>query len=119
MQHDDNLSNDSLPVSEALFTLLIRSMPQQARDLTSGMSDGQRARLALFCNARAHLREMGHVLAKTCSEEGLVREGGQAGRSLFAQARADVVVSNFSAKLATRPVTLARLARGAVVEARA
>jgi hypothetical protein len=45
----------------------------------------QRAKFALFCYARTHLREAGLAIAIGCSDEDLVREGGIAGQALIAQ----------------------------------
>lgn len=51
------------------------------------LSDRERARLAVFCNARQHLRELGLRIAATCDEPALVRVAGAAGSILFMQSR--------------------------------
>jgi hypothetical protein len=83
MQRPEGLSDSTLPVAEALFAQIIGCAPQEVAPLVGALSEPARARLALFCNARAHLRQIGHAIADTCSEGALLREGGQAGAFLF------------------------------------
>jgi hypothetical protein len=47
----------------------------------------QRARLALFCYNRAHMREIGLAVAATCDLPTLVEAGANVGHVLFALSR--------------------------------
>jgi hypothetical protein len=51
------------------------------------LSDRQRAQLAVFCNSRQHMRELGLRIAATCDEPMLVQIAGAAGSILFIQSR--------------------------------
>ena len=80
--------NERLPIPDALFSLLCRASPNEARDLAAALAGPERARLALFCNARSHLRERGRAVASVCDLQSLVAEGGEAGLVLFGQVNA-------------------------------
>jgi hypothetical protein len=47
----------------------------------------QRARLALFCFSRAHMRDIGVAIAATCEIDPLVEVGAAAGAALFTLSR--------------------------------
>ena len=111
MQRTYSFSNESLPVSEALFARLIRADAGAVRDLVAALPEGARARLALFCNARAHFRDLGHTIADTCSEVVLMREGGQAGLFLADRNKRDLGKSGASPRAGIRPITLHRATR--------
>ena len=80
----------------------------------SGAADAQRvsddqvrrARLAVFCYGRAHLRELARVIAATCEEADLVEVAGKLGATLFRQSREQEEVPQ--PRLHKRPVTLAK-----------
>jgi hypothetical protein len=55
--------------------------------IVSNFPAQQRARLALFCFGRAHMREIGVAIAATCEEDVLVEIGAAAGAALFAISR--------------------------------
>ncbi|MDQ4134689.1 MAG: hypothetical protein M3158_00755 [Pseudomonadota bacterium] len=77
------------------------------------LSDHQRARLAVFCNARQHLRDLGLRIAATCDEPTLVRVAGSAGSILFIQSRSPLRredANPLPSAPAPRKVSLARLA---------
>ena len=80
------VSEERVPISDALFARLCHATPAEARELSAPLSEAERARLALFCNSRVHFRTIGRALASTCSAEALTLEGGQAGLSLHQQA---------------------------------
>lgn len=111
MQHIFSFSTDTLPVSEALFAKLLRSAPHEVPAVVEALSETTRARLALFCNARAHLRDISFTIARTCSETVLMREGAQAGVSLLAQAHSGVLERDVPSRPAGRPISLARMPR--------
>lgn len=109
MQRAYTFSNDTLPVPEALFSRLIGAAPRDVATLVAALSETVRARLALFLNARAHLRHLGHAVADTCSETILMREGGQAGAFLSDRNTRDTNKHHSYVRV-TRPVTLAEAA---------
>ncbi len=77
------------------------------------LTDLQRARLAVFCNSRQHLRELGLRIAATCEEQALVRAAGSAGSILFIQSRSTrrrEELDPVPPVPAPRKVSLARLA---------
>lgn len=55
--------------------------------IVSGFSAEQRARLALFCFSRAHMREIGVAIAATCELDVLSEIGAAAGAALFSISR--------------------------------
>ena len=83
-----SLTEERIPVSEALFAQICRASPEEARTLALLLLPVERAQLALFCNARSHLRDRGRAIAEVCSEDSLRLEGGYAGLVLYAQAKA-------------------------------
>lgn len=79
-------TDERIPVSEALFAQICRASPDEARTISMLLLPSERAQLALFCNARSHLRDRGRAIAAVCTEESLRLEGGFAGMILFDQA---------------------------------
>ncbi len=71
---------------DTLFAQICRATPQEARELSMLLTLPERATVALACNARTHLRAQGRAIAGVCTQASLVKEGGQAGLSLFNQA---------------------------------
>ena len=82
------LSDGRTAAMETFFAQICRAAPEEARDLSMLLTMPERATLALSCNARAHLRAQGRAIAGACSLASLVKEGGQAGLSLFNQVEA-------------------------------
>ncbi len=80
------------------------------REALTTMPGLQRARLALFCNRRAHLHEMGLSIAATCSEADLVHEGGPVGAMLFRQSRDVGQSREHNPQFRRKPISLATLA---------
>jgi hypothetical protein len=81
----------------------------QHRDPTAALATLpalQRARLAVFCYGRAHLRELARVIAATCEEGDLVEVAGKLGSTLFRQSREQEEVPQ--PRLHKRPITLAK-----------
>ncbi|BAT58886.1 hypothetical protein GJW-30_1_01414 [Variibacter gotjawalensis] len=56
-------------------------------DVLASASDIQKARLALFCYERAHMRAIGLAVAATCDPAALIEAGGKLGEAIYAQAR--------------------------------
>jgi len=83
MVHD--YSETTCPVPEHVLSAIHRATPHEALNIAKLLPGVQRARLALFCYARTHLRDAGLAIAIGCSDEDLVREGGIAGQALIVQ----------------------------------
>lgn len=83
----NSITDERIPVSEALFAQICRASPNEARTLSLLLLPSERAQLALFCNARSHLRDRGRAIAEVCTEESLTLEGGYAGLVLFGQTK--------------------------------
>ena len=92
---------------DTLFAQICRATPQEARDLSMLLTMPERAAVALACNARAHLRAQGRAIASVCTLASLVREGGQAGSSLFNQAEAGAETWGTAAAPGKQRVSLA------------
>ncbi len=82
------LANDASPVPELMFGQICRASPDEARLLSMRLPMSARAQLAVFCNARTHLRDRGRAIAAACTEIALELEAGIAGNVLFNQATA-------------------------------
>jgi hypothetical protein len=66
---------------------LYRSKGHDVAELVSPFGADQRARLALFCYNRAHMREIGLAVAATCDLSALVEAGAAVGEAVFALSR--------------------------------
>lgn len=76
------------PIPDALLGTLYRSHAQGLASLVATVSEPNRARLAVFCYGRAHLRDLGIAIAASCSQAELAAVGGPAvGAALYALAR--------------------------------
>jgi hypothetical protein len=83
ISYDHN--DTACPVPEHVLSAIHRATPHEALAISKLLPGTQRAKFALFCYARTHLREAGLAIAIGCSDEDLVREGGIAGQALIAQ----------------------------------
>ncbi len=79
--------DDDCPVPEHVLGAIHRATPAEALALSRLLPDAQRARLALFCYSRNHLREAGLAIAVACLDGDLVRYGGVSGQALIVQRR--------------------------------
>jgi hypothetical protein len=79
-------------------------------ELLGGLSQGDRANLAMYCYRKSHLRRTGLAIAATCDLATLVGAWGTAlGQAIFAQSR--LRGDDDRASISRRPkVTLARAA---------
>lgn len=102
-----HLPVDRVAAADALLAQICRATPREARDLSMLLTLPERAALALSCNARTHLRAQGRAIAGACSAASLVKEGGQAGLSLFDQAEAAADTWGAVVREGRRPVSLA------------
>jgi hypothetical protein len=111
-------NSDNCPVSEDLISRLYRAPKHSIDELVSGLSTGDRGRLATFCYARAHFREIGFAVAATCDLETLAMAGGIVGTFLFEMSRefrAEEKPSSYArqAKISLAPVGRTALHEGA------
>jgi hypothetical protein len=74
-------------ISEDVVGRLHRSNGRDVDQILADFSEDQRARLALFCYGRVHMREIGLAVAATCDIGSLIDAGGHAGQTLYMLAR--------------------------------
>lgn len=79
-------SAPTLSITDALLAKVCRATPDEAHNLSLSLSMADRAKLAIFCNAKSHLRSHGRAIASACTEASLVEVGGLAGEELLRQA---------------------------------
>jgi len=108
MRVDSNF--EFCPVSEELLGRLYRAGPSGADETTSSLSPQQRASLAAFCYARAHLHEIGLAIAATCDQHSLIDAAGKAGSVLYAQSRNRLKAHEAPPVVKKRSITLATFA---------
>jgi hypothetical protein len=90
---------------------LHRAPDDHLLDLVLAFGAAERARLAMHCYRKAHLRRVGLRIASTCDLNSLVREWGSAlGRTIYARSREDTEVSDRSGDRPRPAITLARSA---------
>src|SRR5215218_1554892 len=105
------LQPEPCPVPERLLGQLYSSPRRDLAEALTTMPGLQRARLALFCNRRAHLHEMGLSIAATCSEADLAHEGAAVGAMLFRQSRESAGQSReHNPHFRRKPISLATMA---------
>jgi hypothetical protein len=104
------LQPDPCPVPDRLLGQLYSSPRRDLAEALTTMPGLQRARLALFCNRRGHLHEMGLSIAATCSEADLVHEGGPVGAMLFRQSRDVGQSREHNPQFRRKPISLATIA---------
>jgi hypothetical protein len=80
-------TQDHGPSFEDMIGKLYRSGGQNIADLVSVFPEERRARLALFCYGRAHMRDIGLAVAATCEVDSLFEVGATAGKALYALSR--------------------------------
>ena len=92
---------------QSLFALN-SSNPKDAVDVASKLSGMQRAKIAQFCYARAHMRQMGLHIAATCELPDLQRVFGAGAATIIKQARdVEATMSELNkSQYAKKPVTL-------------
>ncbi|HVI28672.1 hypothetical protein [Hansschlegelia sp.] len=73
------------PVSLELLGRLHRADPSLISEMVRPFSEGQRARLALFCYSRSHLRDVAMTIAASCEAGSLVRLAGTVGQIMTTQ----------------------------------
>lgn len=98
------------PVPLDLLALLLRSEEVRVVEIVKQLSGGQRAALAVYCFARAHMRILAFQIARNCTERTLVAVGGAMGQTLFDQAGNIETFDVGSTQTRERKVTLAKFA---------
>ncbi|WP_430513209.1 hypothetical protein [Pannonibacter phragmitetus] len=82
-----SLDEDTCPVSEETFQNLMHLNAASAASAAADLPEEQKARLAVFCYHKAHLRPIGLMIAAGCSLRALLDEAGHAGEILYRQSR--------------------------------
>jgi hypothetical protein len=102
------LEQEACPVPEMTLGSLYAAPKRDLAGILSKIPGLQRARLAVFCNARAHLREMGLAIAATCEKGDLVEVAGPLGSILHAQSREQAEhLPEHNPRFRRRPISLA------------
>jgi hypothetical protein len=78
------------PVPLDLLGQLYRAEPTCVTGMLRDVSEDRRARLAMFCYHRAHLRELGLTVAASCDAGRLAQLAGTMGQVMAEQCRAGV-----------------------------
>ena len=84
------LDDENCPIPLETLGLLYR-VPEAADEALSQFTPRTRARLALYCAQRSHLRTIGFTVASTCELSDLYTIGGKAGAALFEDSRCEHV----------------------------
>ncbi|WP_382239220.1 hypothetical protein [Hansschlegelia quercus] len=78
-------AGEECPIPADVLMVLYRSKAEVAVDLARTLPNHVRARLALHCYSRAHLRPLGLAIAGSCSPGDLERVAGMTGKVLAEQ----------------------------------
>jgi hypothetical protein len=97
-------------VSDELVGRVYRAGAKRAGEEVAALSAAERANLAAFCYARAHLHEIGLAIAVGCELRELLDAAGNAGAMLHAQSRNHVFAADAAPVTRKRAVSLARFA---------
>jgi hypothetical protein len=104
------LEQEACPVPERTLGRLYSSPKRDLADILATLPGLQRARLAVFCNARAHLRDMALGIAATCEEADLLDVAGPLGAILHKQSREQAhQLAEHNPRYRRRPISLAVL----------
>ncbi|WAJ29672.1 hypothetical protein [Antarcticirhabdus aurantiaca] len=109
----NGLNEAACPIDLALFALLLRSDDRTKIALIREIEPVLRARLALFCYNRGHLRQLAFQVASLCEMRDLRIVGGTMGDVIAEQSReAAPFASEEGPTTRRKGVTLARTAMG-------
>ena len=81
------LGDEDCPVSDQLLGHLY-SHPEDLTEILAAIGPRTRAKFAVYCYGRSHLRAIGLALAGTCERSDLVEIGAHVGDALFHRAQA-------------------------------
>lgn len=98
------------PINLETLALLLRSPGERVQSIVRSMQPLERARLAVFCVGRCHMRKLGFDIAAQCDEPSLWQVAGQLGATIYDQARDAENFDRGPTVYNKKPVTLARLA---------
>ncbi|KAB0678101.1 hypothetical protein [Aureimonas leprariae] len=98
------------PVPLDVLSLLMRSEEARVAEIVRQLSGGQRAALAVYCFARAHMRSLGLQIARHCEGRTLVAVGGPMGQTMADQVESGEAFDVGPYQHGKRKVTLARFA---------
>ncbi|KQT69035.1 MULTISPECIES: hypothetical protein [unclassified Aureimonas] len=98
------------PIDLDTLALLLRSGAERVRSLVGSMNPLERARLAVFCVGRCHMRKLGLEIAALCDERSLWLAAGPLGAALFEQSRDAGSFDKGPSIDHKKPISLARLA---------
>jgi hypothetical protein len=79
--------SDPCPVPDNMLGELYRANKNGLTEMIATVSPDVRARLALYCYRRGHLKGIGLTIASTCALYDLETSGGAAGAALYARSR--------------------------------
>jgi hypothetical protein len=83
-----SMREDDICISEELIGRLHHATEDSVLDLVSTLRASERAKLAMHCYRKSHLRQIGLTIATTCDLKSLVQElGSVLGGAIFAQSR--------------------------------
>jgi hypothetical protein len=99
-------------LSDELVGRIYRAGPKRAGKEVAALSAAERANLAAFCYARAHLHEIGLAIAALCDLRDLLDAAGTAGSVLYTQSRNHAAAAEAEVAPVTRKraISLARFA---------
>src|SRR4051794_7769034 len=75
------------PVPPEVLGRLLRAEPGAIARLTDDLSEGERARLAIYLYGRSHTHALGLRIAASCEGAALRRAAGLVGTALYEQSR--------------------------------
>jgi hypothetical protein len=101
------LEDENCPVPLETLGLLYRMTDGDIVAALSKFTPLTRARLALYCAQRSHLRAIGLNIASTCDFSDLYTVGGKAGAALYEGSRSEQVEEPMPQTRPRRKITLA------------
>jgi hypothetical protein len=101
-------ADDTTAMTEALNRLYFATA-NSVSDIVATLTESERARLAVFCYGRVHLKAAGLAIAAQCGLDHLTEASGStaAGRTILTQARERSDVAERSQPGRRSPITLA------------
>lgn len=98
------------PIDLDTLALLLRSGAERIESIIGALPPVERARLAVFCVGRCHMRKLGLEIALHCDERSLWLAAGALGAALFEQSRDAGGFDKGMTVDHKKPISLARLA---------
>lgn len=79
--------DEACPVPLEMLGLIYRADAEALADLTAGIPEHTRARLAVYLYGRSHMHELGIRIAAGCEGSALRRAAGLVGNALYERSR--------------------------------